>query len=270
LVCNGKKDCADGSDELKCDVASCKDKLDPKQVCDGVGDCGDQSDEAGCVYVCKDQSNKYEQTQVCDAVLDCKDGSDELNCPFWLCKDSSSKIDKKQVCDGVPNCKDKSDELDCPAPFVCKDESNKIDQKQVCDGFPDCKDQSDEANCEPPAPFVCQNKKLVPPELVCNDKDDCGDNSDEADCKENICHAGVDQAPRFDDKLGCWLPPVVIGCATLIDPDKSVPSYWPTSTCLHRKSDGALFLVPEPQLATEWQDCSKDELAKIESASFCK
>jgi hypothetical protein len=76
-------------------------------------------------------------------------------------------------------------------------------------------------------------------------------------------------APPFDPEQGCWLPQIRIGCAKLIHPSLSVPTDWGTTTCARRESDGVLFLVPEPQLATEWDDCTPAELALIADAGFC-
>ncbi|HKO53344.1 MAG TPA: hypothetical protein VJV79_36800, partial [Polyangiaceae bacterium] len=62
-------------------------KLDQKHVCDGVKDCQDGSDEGKCptppppIFYCIDNTNKLEQKQVCDGVKDCQDGSDEVECP---------------------------------------------------------------------------------------------------------------------------------------------------------------------------------------------
>jgi hypothetical protein len=62
---------------------------------------------------------------------------------------------------------------------------------------------------------------------------------------------------------------VPIGCAQLIHPSLSVPTNWGVTQCARRESDGIVFLVPEPQLASEWDDCSAAELEAIENAPPC-
>jgi hypothetical protein len=157
-------------------------------------------------------------------------------------------------------------------PFVC-DDGVEIDKSLRCNGKAECPDGSDELGC-PSEPFVCADGSKIAPSLVCNGKDECADGSDELGCttdpaEECATDSGIEMAPPFDPVQGCWLPQIAIGCFKLIPPSLSVPTNWGVTTCARRESDDVLFLVPSPQLATEWDDCTPDELAAIEHAQLC-
>uniref|UniRef100_A0A182QPA6 Basement membrane-specific heparan sulfate proteoglycan core protein n=1 Tax=Anopheles farauti TaxID=69004 RepID=A0A182QPA6_9DIPT len=107
LICNGRRDCADGSDEVECRPAN--QQCEPNQfkcrnhkcvlktwLCDGEQDCGDGSDEENCSPLPPDAPCRY----------------DEFQCRSGQC------IPKSFQCDTHPDCLDKSDEVGCMAPSV--------------------------------------------------------------------------------------------------------------------------------------------------------
>ncbi|XP_049325048.1 low-density lipoprotein receptor-related protein 2 isoform X2 [Astyanax mexicanus] len=195
-LCDGKKDCPDGSDEASCGGVcpnqgdfQCKDKtkcIGSYLVCDGRSHCADGSDEVGCPTVsaptstaaplrcrfgsklCTDGSECVLLSHVCDGEVDCKDGSDEEGCEQrckahqFHCAHGRMCIDKKLVCDGTPQCQDRSDEMGCftkseGCSHHCDDRTRCIPESFLCDGERDCTDGSDEAGC--PSAYVASSDK---------------------------------------------------------------------------------------------------------------
>ncbi|KAJ1522550.1 hypothetical protein ONE63_001736 [Megalurothrips usitatus] len=126
--CDGRPDCADGSDELGCATTShdavlpspspiaAVAPLTPAPPAAAVEDrcraddkvrCGD-----GSVYICADQK--------CDGKWDCPQGDDEADCPTQDCAqdefmcDITRCVPKSAHCDGRTDCVDGTDEINCP------------------------------------------------------------------------------------------------------------------------------------------------------------
>ncbi|KAH9644190.1 hypothetical protein HF086_008679, partial [Spodoptera exigua] len=139
-ICNGIRDCSDGSDEdncyhcdrpddFRCDNDEC---IQYSLRCNGIAECLDGSDEKNCnktmitspeqqctseQFKCLSDNTCIDMNFLCDYHVDCEDGSDEANCP---CPEDSYQCYNGQCmstslfCDGHVDCQDGSDELNCP------------------------------------------------------------------------------------------------------------------------------------------------------------
>ncbi|XP_053982835.1 basement membrane-specific heparan sulfate proteoglycan core protein-like isoform X1 [Hylaeus volcanicus] len=106
-VCNGRLDCTDGSDEMRCSIHGCEPnefRCNNTQCvgklwrCDGDMDCADGSDEEHCApsrpgslcefteYACA-SGQCIPKSYHCDRERDCMDGTDEIGCsPVYIVK----------------------------------------------------------------------------------------------------------------------------------------------------------------------------------------
>nr|XP_012149755.1 PREDICTED: mannan-binding lectin serine protease 2-like isoform X1 [Megachile rotundata]XP_012149756.1 PREDICTED: mannan-binding lectin serine protease 2-like isoform X1 [Megachile rotundata]XP_012149757.1 PREDICTED: mannan-binding lectin serine protease 2-like isoform X1 [Megachile rotundata] len=149
LLCDGRPDCADKSDEtliecnkpdmicpdiaFRCSYGAC---VNGDAICNGIKDCIDNSDETlpNCNNSTQTSCSKNQfrcndgqcipELSLCDGIADCADSSDEtfikcgsIVCPglFFHCFYGAC-IDANLKCNGVRNCVDGSDE----DPVLCK------------------------------------------------------------------------------------------------------------------------------------------------------
>ncbi|KAM9360164.1 prolow-density lipoprotein receptor-related protein 1 [Symphorus nematophorus] len=175
FLCDGERDCWDGSDEANCEDEGCSAAefkcasgqcVSATMRCDGHPDCWDRSDEESCKntptcttkHRCPQSKECLVQEWICDGDQDCKDGTDEKDCPVtqlncgefqWSCKSKTKCIPTSWKCDGTKDCDDGSDETECgvvtcfPHQFQCGSQQC-LDPALVCNGIINCADGSDE------------------------------------------------------------------------------------------------------------------------------
>nr|XP_027196293.1 sortilin-related receptor-like [Dermatophagoides pteronyssinus] len=167
-LCDGNKDCIDGTDELDCPEIKSTDNNQNNSniestaiVSNGHKKCSDNR------FHCYKSDQCIFQLFVCDGEPDCRFNEDEQNCyndtdikcpkNYFTCLLSIGCIPTRKVCDGRHDCFDGSDEWGClnskvTIPSICLghycDDGECIELDQRCDGIHDCLDGSDEKNCE--------------------------------------------------------------------------------------------------------------------------
>ncbi|XP_060132262.1 basement membrane-specific heparan sulfate proteoglycan core protein isoform X6 [Zootoca vivipara] len=121
-------------DEAICSNKQC---IPRDYICDGERDCSDGSDESRCGTPSPCEPNEFKcrnghcalKLWRCDGDNDCTDGSDELNCPTkgpgdtcapdqFVCVSTRTCIPASYQCDDETDCADRSDEIGCTPPQV--------------------------------------------------------------------------------------------------------------------------------------------------------
>uniref|UniRef100_A0AAX7TZQ1 EGF-like domain-containing protein n=1 Tax=Astatotilapia calliptera TaxID=8154 RepID=A0AAX7TZQ1_ASTCA len=202
-LCDGERDCMDGSDEEDCETSCSKDKfqcahgkmcIEKSQVCDGVPQCQDRSDELqcvtlmrGCVHHCDNKTRCLPANFLCDGEEDCTDGTDEATCGEDKKEEETITTSVPTVLVGPSKQSTSSHPIKCSFGFIpCSDNSECIQNHYFCDGEADCRDGSDEAKCSSSCEkdqFQCAHGRMcIEKSQVCDGVPHCQDRSDEAEC----------------------------------------------------------------------------------------
>uniref|UniRef100_A0AAZ3SJN2 Basement membrane-specific heparan sulfate proteoglycan core protein n=1 Tax=Oncorhynchus tshawytscha TaxID=74940 RepID=A0AAZ3SJN2_ONCTS len=118
-LCDGERDCSDGSDEFRCGTPS---PCEPNE------------------FKCKNGRCALKLWR-CDGDNDCEDNSDETDCPTrgpgdtcapeqFVCLSDRTCIPSSYQCDEEPDCPDRSDEVGCTPPTVTSPPEESIEAER--------------------------------------------------------------------------------------------------------------------------------------------
>ena len=204
---------------FQCEHGGC---VSADSICDGQKNCGDGSDEAFCVHalcsphqmLCADGKMCVDELQWFDGIDDCLDRSDELPqqlCLGFMCHDGHCIPTTRQN-DGVPDCTDAEDETryiydtsggptqwPCETGYIpcintvhrCYLASNKcIYDTDALGNMYSCRRADHLLDCaqlQCDGMFKCPSSYCVQNSRVCDGTIDCQDGADEADCPMLVC-----------------------------------------------------------------------------------